>query len=374
MGRLIEGLWDCSYCGTKANRGSIRNCPNCGRPRDENTKFYMPETITYVSEEKAKTINRNPDWICPYCNSLNSDSLRTCESCGSVRTKENLDYFSIKKEAQSSKPTRNVNGDIKEPCLEPENSNYTFTKTEEKSVNIIGILQNFVKDYWKSLIIIPLILGLIVGMVYLLIPKNEEITITEFKWERSIDIEKYQTVNESDWFLPIGARLQYSTPEISRYESVLDHYETMTRQVAKQRISGYEEYVSGYSDLGNGYFEEIISQRPIYETYYETETYQEPIYRNEPVYATKYYYEIDKWLYERTVSTSEFDQNPYWGEVNLCDDERISYKNEKYYIIGENSKGKEKTISLDYEDWINLSVSQTVKLKNSIFGDGELIE
>ena len=45
--------------------------------------------------------------------------------------------------------------------------------------------------------------------------------------------------------------------------------------------------------MGNGYFEEETISTPVYETYYETEEYQEPIYRDEPVYAMKYYYDID---------------------------------------------------------------------------------
>lgn len=374
MGKLVEALWDCSYCGTKGNRGSIRECPNCSHPRDENVQFYLPEKIRYVPEEKARTINRNPDWVCPYCNSLNSDSLSNCKSCGSLRTEENLDYFSVKKQLHSSNSSSKLKTISETPRVEHDNGAYTVNQTKKKNVRNVESVQNYFKDYWKNLIVIPLILALIFGMVYLIIPKNEEITITGFKWERYINVERYQTVNESGWSLPTGARLQYTNTEISHYESVVDHYETRTRQVARERISGYETYVSGYRDLGNGYFEEIISERPIYETYYETETYEEPVYRNEPVYATKYYYEIDKWLHERTVFTSELNQEPYWGEVHLGDDERISGKTEKYYIVGLDAKGKERTISLVYEVWINLSVNQTVKLRTSIFGDGELIE
>ena len=86
MGRLIENLWDCPYCSTKGIGGSRRECPNCGKPRGETTRFYMPSEITYVSEEKASKINRNPDWLCEFCGSLNSDSDSTCKSCGSTRT------------------------------------------------------------------------------------------------------------------------------------------------------------------------------------------------------------------------------------------------------------------------------------------------
>ena len=373
MGRLIEGLWDCNYCGTKGNRGSIRECPNCGRSRDEDVKFYMPGNITYVSEEKEKTINRNPDWICPYCNSLNSDSLNICPSCGAARTSEVHDYFSIKEE--QSHPN-NFSNTVDNQNTEEDNDSIYEQKIamEKKNTEKLKLVPSFIKKHWKAMLSIPVIIAIIIGMAYLFIPKNEEIVIKEFGWERSIEIEKFQTVFENGWSLPDGARLQYTSTEISHYESVLDHYETKTRQVEKERISHYESYVSGYKDLGNGYFEEIIDQRPVYETYYETEEYQEAVYRDEPVYRTKYYYEIDKWLYERSIDTNGLNQEPYWAETVLKENERISKKSQKYYITGINSKDEEQTISLDYDVWINLSVNQTIKVKVSIFGDAELIE
>ena len=167
----------------------------------------------------------------------------------------------------------------------------------------------------------------------------------------------------------INTRLEYS-----HSEQVLDHYETKTRQVEKQRISGYESYVSGYRDLGNGYFEEIISERPIYETYYETETYEEPVYRSEPIYRTKYYYEIDKWLYERSVTTSGTDKSPYWGETNLSSDERTSSQSEKYMVKGIDLKTDESiSFSLSFEEWSSLDIGQNLHIKIS-FGHGEIIE
>jgi len=371
MGRLIEGLWDCSYCSTKGNRGSLRECPNCGSPRDKDVKFYMPGTITYVSQEDEKTINRSPDWVCPYCDSLNSDSLDICPSCGSARTSKNHDYFSIKEESHSNN-FRNT--------VEQENFKETYDGIFDESTmenNITEKLKHiprFFKNHWKIMVCIPLILSIIIGIVFLFLPRNEEITIKEFEWERSIEIERFQTVHESGWSLPSNARLEYQKTEISHYESVIDHYETRTRPVTEQRFSHYEPYVAGYTDLGNGYFEEIIDQRPVYETYTYIETYEEPVYRQEPVYATKYYYEIDKWLYERSVSTNGLNQAPYWGEPVLNDDERISNKFEKYYITGINSKDKEQTISLDYDVWVNLKIDERIKVKVSILGDAELIE
>ena len=52
MGKLIEGRWDCPSCGARGIKASSKNCPNCGNPQDENTKFYMPDKIDYVSDEE----------------------------------------------------------------------------------------------------------------------------------------------------------------------------------------------------------------------------------------------------------------------------------------------------------------------------------
>ena len=188
-----------------------------------------------------------------------------------------------------------------------------------------------------------------------------------------INVEKYETVEESSWSLPAGAVLIKTKLELSHFQDVLDHYETKTREVARERLVGYEEYVSGYRDLGNGYFEEITSSRPIYETYYETETYEDPVYRSEPVFETKYYYKIDKWIFSRTLESKGNDKNPYWPEVILLNNERISSKNETYMITGLDKKGKIQSISLSFEDWEKLELDQTVKLKVTL-GYGSIVD
>ncbi len=198
----------------------------------------------------------------------------------------------------------------------------------------------------------------VAGLIYLFIPKNKDITISQMSWERSIEIERYQTVEESDWNLPSNARLLYSQSEFSHYEKVIDHYETKTREVAKEKLVGYEDYVAGYEDLGNGYFEEIIDSRPVYETYYETESYEEAVYRDEPVYRTKYYYEIDKWLHERTEKSSGIDKEPYWCEVVLASDEKVASEREVYYVDGTDEKGKSYHYSMSYDEWLSVEIGQ----------------
>lgn len=53
MGKIIEGVWDCVYCGAKKVRGGLRECPQCGHPRDENVTFYIDNPKNYIYDEKA---------------------------------------------------------------------------------------------------------------------------------------------------------------------------------------------------------------------------------------------------------------------------------------------------------------------------------
>lgn len=378
-GRLIEGFWDCDYCSTKGIRGGITICPHCGKMRGKNTKFYTSPHSQYVPDEEAQKINRNPDWVCPYCDQLNSDNDSTCRGCGAPRTADTLNYFEYQKKQQEKAMEATI-----EETSEAEDTDI-FSRSSPiledfSSHNSMKDLFSYVQSNFHFSLAIKVILSSILAclgifaLVLLFMPREKQLTVQELSWERSIAVERFQTVQENDWYLPTNARLLYTREEFHHYEQVIDHYDTKTREVSEEVLVGYEDYVSGTRDLGNGYFEEIISSRPIYETQWHTETYQEPFYRNDPVYQTKYYYEIDKWLYERSVRTSSNDQNPYWGEVNLGSDERESSRSSTYYMTGIDSDGKEEKITLSFDQWNTLEIGQTLTFKVSIFGNGQIME
>ena len=77
--------------------------PICGHPQDENTKFYMPDEIKYVSEEEAEKISRNPDWQCSFCGSLNSDDLNVCKNCGATKEDSERNYFEMRQQEEEKK-------------------------------------------------------------------------------------------------------------------------------------------------------------------------------------------------------------------------------------------------------------------------------
>ena len=324
MGKIIEGLWDCPFCGNKRIRAGQKTCPDCGHPQDENTKFYMPDEIKYVSEEEAEKISRNPDWQCSFCGSLNSDDLNVCKNCGATKEDSERNYFEMRQQ-------------------------------EEEKMGIFA--------------------AIIFGMMSCLTPKIKNVTIDDLDWERTIDIEEVVTHNESDWSLPDDARLQYTKSEIQFYKDVLDHYETVTETKTRSVIDHYEEK-SSYVDLGNGYFEEQTESVPVYteETY--TEDVEKPVYRKEPVYATKYYYEIDKWTVVDTAKSSGNDQNPSWPEPKLKDGQRTGAEEEHYFVTAtyEKKKGKTETgrYEMDFSQWKELKKGEKIELKIDAAGFAEI--
>lgn len=386
MGKIIEGVWDCKHCGTNKIKSRYKECPNCGAPQSKDTKFYM-DGKNYVSEEEAKTISRNPDWECSFCGKLNKDTDSNCQGCGALKEDSERNYFQIQKDKDAKVREEWVSKMGEYAFFNEENESYEKNqKTESfgqeklvEKVNDSGIKNNFkdtvtnnIKKFYNGtdlttiLKLIGIGLGSIIGIIFLLwlfIPKSDTLNITELSWSRSISIEEERTVKEDDWSVPSGGRVYDTKSEIHHYDHVVDHYETVTEQKSRQVQTGTETYVSGTRDLGNGYFEEITSTRPVYSTEYYTETHQEPVYRDDPVYQTKYYYEIERWFYNRSVDTQGKNKEPYWGEVILEEKEREGSKSQVYKVVAFNKKEVKKEYTVDYNTWQNINIGDILNVK-----------
>lgn len=405
MGKLVEGLWDCPYCKDEKTgvgigiRAGMKNCPNCGAPQGEDTVFRLPSKITYVSKEEASKISRNPDWQCSFCGQLNSDNDNSCRGCGASREDSKHNYFQMREEKKKKEE------EIRKREEEQEELEKAYRRgtIESEQKSFFEKAFNFVSEnvalFGGGLAFI----GLIIVLFLVLMPKNDVLNVVGVSWERTINIEELRTVKEDDWSVPSGGRVLYTKEEIHHYDKVIDHYETVTEQksrqvidhyetktrtLSRQVVDHYEEVVTGYKDLGNGYFEEQTRREPVYKTEYYEESYQEPVYRTEyyeesheepvykdvPVYKTKYYYEIDRWFYKDKVVTSGNDKEPIWGEVVLGNLEREGKRTEVYTISAYNSKEELKEYTLSYDAWNNINIGDTIRVKVHVFGRIEIID
>lgn len=345
---IIMGYWDCQYCGAKGNRGDKRECRSCGHPRDESVQFYLKDKVELSAEEASK-VNRNADWYCSFCNTLNSDNDSICKSCGASREDSEKNYFDLRRDAKQKEQEQKAR---EEALTRP-----APTKQTKKF------------SWWPLALIAAVILGIYLWANH---TKVETASINDLSWERTISIEENLLKHESDWSVPKGAEVTSSREEIKEYKQVLDHYETVAVEKSRQVLDGYDTHYE-QKDLGNGYFENVAVETPRYKTEYYTEYEERPVYRQDPVYATKYYYDIWRWEATRDVKTSNHDQNPYWGDTNLSANEREGSKKESYYVELKIKK-KKVTYSVSFTDWQQLNQKDSYKIEIHYDNSGDVLQ
>ena len=361
MGKLVMAYWDCPFCGNQGNRGDQVQCPSCGRPRGD-VKFYMrdhqetsvrkegeTDDIEYIDEETAKQINRNPDWYCSFCNTLNSDNASFCSNCGASRENSEHNYFDIQKK--------------KEEQAREEAQAYTSTQARASAPSSKKPL----------LFMIIAVVAIVALFSYLNGSKTDgDLKITSLIWKRNIQIEENVQYSESGWNLPSGAELTEQRQEVHHFDTVVSRYEDVEVTRSREVIDHYETYTT-YNDLGNGTFEEVSHQKPVYRTEYYTETVRQPVYVQVPRYATKYYYTIWRWKETRVATSSGSDHNTYWPETNLTENEREGQRSEAYAFSVEDSNGKAATYQLAQSDWLNLNPGDNLYITARRTGNGAYI-
>ncbi len=338
---IREGRWDCS-CGHCGNRGPVRNCAGCGRPRGKDVKFYLPEDAPAVTDPEAlRKAKAGADRTCEHCQSDNPADAQNCIGCGASL----------------------VDGDPEREVID-----YGLGDTPRSGTPILPLRRDSAArreslqraPWWQY----PLIGGGIIFFVLIAIfvfkTHEEPVTAVGFLWERSVAIEAYRTVHEEDWDVPTGGRLTGEHRAIHHYDKVIDHY----RDVPKQVQTGTKRVKCGTRDLGNGHFEDKMCDEPVYTKVTE----KEAVYRDEPVHRTKYEYDIERWVAARTDRSRGSDQKPYWPESDLASNERQAGRGEKYSVLFQDQKGQ--TYNFDYPEpqWKNFGRGKQYAGTFSVFG------
>lgn len=372
---IREGRWLCKGCGAE-NLGRYEECNgldgqsgcNKGREHYGPVRFYLPEDSPIVTDpELLADANSGPDWTCDHCGCANKNAYHghktlRCVHCNQQRDERDEDYethvYSV--------------GEVPTAPPKPERKrNRRSVSTAVKNDPVIVSRNSLSWDYPAIAVVTVgvLIFGYLIWFLFL---ATSELTasVEGFSWQRSVEIERYQTIEDEGWDMPADARETGWETRVHHYEKVFSHNEPKTRQVSEQVPTGTETYVCGTKDLGNGYFEDIDCTRDTYTTVYTTETYEEPVYDDEPVYETWYFYEMDRWTYDRTVPVSGEDQDPYWPEYRLTGDkerlrvgnERLASESESYAVHFRDSDGERYKKNFPEVQWSNFYVGQAFVL------------
>lgn len=377
-GRKVEGYWDCTHCGTTGIGGLTKTCPNCGNPQAKNVKFYLkPGAKKYLKPEVAKDYGKGADWVCAFCGSFNRYNESNCKNCGAGKADAEEDYFgrkvsTISKESYTSEyyeseneddvPSYEEKNESDDIFLEQENRNNITSNTyEDDEIENISKIQHFISNInFKALLGIT---GGIIGIVALIMllvsiftPKEYDAYISDKSWDRSVTIQELRTLNEDDWDVPEGARVYDERREIRDYDHVIVDYVTEEKQVPRREIDHYEYE---YTDNGDGTFDEV--EIPIYTTVYDIEYEEVPVWDDIPIYDTRYYYEIDRWCYDRTEKSSGKADEPYWPEFTLTDKERESGKSDTYTVYFKTDEDVYSK-SFSYDEWKAFKIGDTVQI------------
>ena len=338
---IREGAWDCPSCGRKGNRGPVKFCGGCGSPRGPEVKFYLPDDAPEVTDQEAlRRARAGPDWICNYCGADNPADNAFCSGCGGSR------------DGTQRRPV--IDHPIAPPPPPPASKP---TKRGWCGAGCLGLV------------------ALIGFFLYLGMPKKTELTVDGFHWTRTIAVQELRPVTESAWDgeVPGGARILGSSREVHHVNHIQTGTRTRTRTVTERVQRGTERVKTGTRDRGNGYFEDVYEDRPVYENRSHEETYEEPVYVDEPVYRRRYRYEIEKWLPIRESKAEGSDRAPNWPDPTLGSKAREGGRQETYEVLFHDAKGKPAHYKAPNElTWKSFEPGRTYtgKVKN----DGEVVE
>ncbi len=366
MANYVMGYWDCKSCGASV-KGTEKFCSKCGQAKAADVKYYMKEKEA-LSEEEAAKLNTNPDWLCEFCGTYNSDSETNCTSCGAGRGSKNSDYFDINKDRERihEKDTTRwecsschvLNEAETESCVNCGAPKSDAVKPEEKKEPVAQNVKPAAKSHKKLGLILGIAgVALLAILVVMLMPKVKTLKVENFRWATTVTVEELLTYQEDDWSVPDGGRIYDEKTEHYADDPI---YEERTREVTTEEIVGYDTSTE-YRDTGSGVFESYEVSTPIYGPVTRTETYQE-IVGYTPVYKTKYYYEIDRWTYDCEYKEEGNDQSPYYTEVTLGENERQSESAEYYVTMG---TGEDDSVeyAIEYENWLAMEKGGTYKVK-----------
>ena len=136
MAKIVMGYWDCQYCGSVKIKGTLKECPYCGHPKDSFVRHYMAGEVEYLDADEAKNYGHGADWHCAFCDSMNSYKDTTCKRCGATRSKSSKNYYQL----------HNINSN---DAVYVRKDNTVEKVTESKKIPVPEIVSDIEKSGWE---------------------------------------------------------------------------------------------------------------------------------------------------------------------------------------------------------------------------------
>ena len=315
MSKTYEMMWNCEFCGSAKLLGkSHRYCPNCGAAQDPDSRYFPPEEEKIAVEDHEFV---GADKVCASCDAPNSSKSEYCANCGGPMD----DAKGVQLQTEAEEPSDTS------PAPSPSET----SKSSSKMPLIIGAL---------------VVLVLVCAGLFL-IKETKDVVVKGHSWERTIDIERYQTVEEKNWKdkVPIKGVVK----------------RCIEKQRSTKKVEDGQECKTVKKDNGDG-------------TYNESEKCTTK-YKEIPVNDQWCTYKIDKWKLQKTEKASGVDFNPIWPTVSVktctltnvgC--EREGAKKETYTVNFTDPEGEVHGCDFPMEKWKSIAVGSKKQMDFNLVG------
>ncbi len=286
-----EMLWDCPGCGTEKLLGlTHRHCPTCGAPQDPTRRYFPPEGEEVAVEDHPY---QGADVTCAACDTPNAAKAAFCVGCGSpldgakrvgVR-KEQVSAGGFAKDSASraAREAEEARKGAREAAARQHAvaSGAAPPARRGGALKVLGVLG-----------CLGVVGALIVAVaVFLFWKKDAAFVVTGHEWERSIAVETYAPARDTAWkeSVPAGAYELSCRPE----------------QKETRKVPDGETCRDKRQDKGDGTFAVVQECTPKY--------------REEPVYADRCSFKIDRWQVTSTerAAGAGLTPAPAWPAVSL---------------------------------------------------------
>lgn len=307
----VYEYWDCPRCGRKAIRGDRDKCPDCGFNRDDSITFYRMDVDEVIYDEKQiEEFMTGPDWICSFCQTMNSQTEEKCAGCGVAKSDAEKNYFDILEKRRQ-----------KEAMYAAQGSNTIADEAAAQEAAEGGGKGGSKSNLFKIIGGAAAGVALLVGLFsWGFSSKAVEYKVTAVQWERTIPVLRYSQQQRQDWSDQLKGddiKKIADTRKVRDYEKKQVGTKTEQYEEEERYQSGTkEECTTSYESTGSGAAKKVTKCRdvPVYSTRTVTKTREVPVYEDVPIYGTWVTYTSKDYGIYRTLEKEGADNRPVWPE------------------------------------------------------------
>lgn len=413
------GAWRCHDCTRSPIDGLETRCPYCGSPRNailtpEERSWLPPAPRLLTDPDEIAKVSAGPSWNCGHCDEFNWANVEACANCGRPKSSDDTVDRTVSYDDDSPHDERSnvlderiegkmdwaeriVQGDdaprtlqaVTRPASElPRSQGDIDKRIREDTVEYPGLEEQSVPDtppiaqklrqYRRPLLIggavalLVLILGISIPIIkHFTATVSGSVTVTNFEWERSVEVEQYTTLNLEGWDTPSDARITWTESRHYDDEDIWDTRSVLV-DVPKTRDVPSTYDCSTMRDTGNGNYAKVEKSCPTTkkESYTVKERQQKRVIVGQrPIYRDWYHYQVDRWQHARwertsgTGNTSVSWPEPQIHTGNWVGSQRLGARQERYTLVYTDEQGSTHRSDTSYDVWFALRADDVVPAK-----------